>query len=698
MDYDNAFSEEDVCHPNANSSSEENSSDVANDNKRKRRRGRDAEFYATKRIRKRQFGDDDSDSDEAAPSSGGEQEDAVAGPASGSGGGANNGLPPGFGASDLLPPGFGVSDLPPGFRAGTTTKGGGKGASAAGAPKFVKSQGASAERTSEDAHQEFPGSFPNNKRDEGAFWEDPFEAHLEQKRKQKQQREEKAREQTKSRQVILHGLVNAAHLNGKIGYVGDDVAFGCSAASETVDQELRISVMIRGGPSTQSWEEKKVRKANVKLLHTNSVGRIRDLQGAKELNGKLCQIGNYNLEAGRYDCLLLKPAPVGSEGELEVKRIKDANLEVVRNYDPILLPEKGSTKCAISRAFVEKEFDVVMKNLSAATSSSSSSRSAPRTFGDLPYPALVRLKDLADALEDSAGPAATGVQSAATFDGLMSDLPTTSSRPVFEQLIHAQDHGGPRRHASGAPLLKPKIVLVSLGRFEAAGQPSAPQVGRGSGAGSAGAVEVLVGRMKALLKKLCEKYRAAIGSAEQAEQQVHFLFPHLAVKRFPLLRQLLAQYWPCYVKSCSEVIVLAADDADEGGGGGSSRGGSAAPAFTSAWQRLDLILAEKLGKTVYRIRGGESGCAVADDRSGTSGGTAEDSASFLYSNKKAVVVVPDPAQGMVANAVSEAHLKEFAGRNGWTEKRTVAEIASEWAVGSAAGGANQAVKLEIYDW
>lgn len=107
--------------------------------------------------------------------------------------------------------------------------------------------------------------------------------------------------------VMLHGLQKAPSLNGRLG----------TMQSGRADQAAgRVSVFLKG-----SGEEKKVRVENVLELETGKLGRLKGLQGAPELNGALCEFGDYDLAAGRYTIVL--------EGG-EQKKIKRENLEVVR--------------------------------------------------------------------------------------------------------------------------------------------------------------------------------------------------------------------------------------------------------------------------------------------------------------------------------------------------------------------------------
>mmetsp|Transcript_37514 Transcript_37514/g.74451 ORF Transcript_37514/g.74451 Transcript_37514/m.74451 type:complete len:469 (-) Transcript_37514:22-1428(-) len=108
--------------------------------------------------------------------------------------------------------------------------------------------------------------------------------------------------------ACLVGLQKAAHLNGQVGTVAGPVD-GATG---------RCFVLLKDGTV------KSLRQDNLRVVLTGAIVRVKDLQSATELNGKLADCGGFDAATGRYDVMI-------SDGD-PPKRIKEENLELVRRF------------------------------------------------------------------------------------------------------------------------------------------------------------------------------------------------------------------------------------------------------------------------------------------------------------------------------------------------------------------------------
>ncbi|CAL1140292.1 unnamed protein product [Cladocopium goreaui] len=114
--------------------------------------------------------------------------------------------------------------------------------------------------------------------------------------------------------VILQGLSKAPQLNGRTGTV---------AAS--VDGATGRCQVLLADNSVKS-----LKVENLREVLTGAVVRLKGLQAAPELNGKLAECGELELTSQRYSVTL-------ADGKETIKKVKEPNLEVVGRY---LQPKK----------------------------------------------------------------------------------------------------------------------------------------------------------------------------------------------------------------------------------------------------------------------------------------------------------------------------------------------------------------------
>eukprot|EP00927_Polykrikos_kofoidii_P050154 TRINITY_DN44081_c0_g1_i1.p1 TRINITY_DN44081_c0_g1~~TRINITY_DN44081_c0_g1_i1.p1 ORF type:complete len:596 (-),score=112.02 TRINITY_DN44081_c0_g1_i1:43-1662(-) len=111
--------------------------------------------------------------------------------------------------------------------------------------------------------------------------------------------------------VCLHGLQKAPDLNGQTGTVEGplDGATG------------RCPVLLGDG------SVKSLRIDNLREVLTGAVVRLKGLQAAAQLNGRIGECGKLDLASGRYDVVMTAEASGAPP-----KRVKPANIEFVRRF------------------------------------------------------------------------------------------------------------------------------------------------------------------------------------------------------------------------------------------------------------------------------------------------------------------------------------------------------------------------------
>lgn len=109
--------------------------------------------------------------------------------------------------------------------------------------------------------------------------------------------------------VCLHGLLKAPQLNGKTGLIVSPVD-GATGRCQVLLEDMTV---------------KSLRQDNMREVLTGAVVRIKGLQSAAELNGKLAECGILDLKTSRYSVHL-------ADGLDTEKRIKPDNLEMVRRF------------------------------------------------------------------------------------------------------------------------------------------------------------------------------------------------------------------------------------------------------------------------------------------------------------------------------------------------------------------------------
>lgn len=108
--------------------------------------------------------------------------------------------------------------------------------------------------------------------------------------------------------VCLVGLQKAPHLNGQVGTVAGPVD-GATG---------RCPVLLKDG-TVKSLQPDKLR-----VVLTGAIVRVKGLQSATELNGRLADCGGFDAATGRYEVMI-------SDGD-PPKRIKEENLELIRRF------------------------------------------------------------------------------------------------------------------------------------------------------------------------------------------------------------------------------------------------------------------------------------------------------------------------------------------------------------------------------
>ncbi|CAD7933072.1 unnamed protein product [Amoebophrya sp. A120] len=567
------------------------------------------------------------------------------------------------------------------------------------------------------------------------FW-DPIEEEKEKKRRKKEEKllhEKHTSGIGEGKKVMLHGLLNAKHLNGVMGYVAKDVMLNgedlhmTNGTSNQQEQQNRVSVLLM----TANHEEKKIFPKNLLEIHTDSIGRLRNLVSAHNLNGLLVQVGKFDLQTARYEVLVLPHAE--KTIELCVKKIKPENIEIVRKYDAVLLPKfrrqeqvKGKNapttatttstttphKITVSPGFVETEIDGKISN-----TKSIAVELKPKCVKileqmekiGLPLPQLVRLEDLKKATLPSSEQK-EGSPPAAFF---LDTVQTVSSRNLIKQAAEEQ-HASTR--TTGAVDTKTgshqiRIVGVSLPRYEVCAIQKPTK-------------EEDVAGLKAIFHDLCTEYEKACGifttSTTEQNSNVFFFFPHLAVKPFPLLKQLLCQYYPCFLpKLCTEVIALGVQPCSTSSAATTepTNNKSLTQLLSCAWVRLDLLLCQYYNVTVYFVKEKKHNQTLnkVDETSTKAPSPIRfnlDSANFLFSETSLKQHVKSPTSGMVVsgsygslNPVFGTFLSGSANNTStpggsFMEKKAVAEYAS-WcfdAVCSRGAGSNLEPTVAVEMW
>eukprot|EP00929_Paragymnodinium_shiwhaense_P101339 TRINITY_DN64351_c0_g2_i1.p1 TRINITY_DN64351_c0_g2~~TRINITY_DN64351_c0_g2_i1.p1 ORF type:complete len:537 (-),score=149.40 TRINITY_DN64351_c0_g2_i1:65-1675(-) len=111
--------------------------------------------------------------------------------------------------------------------------------------------------------------------------------------------------------VVLHGLLKAPELNGQVATIEGPVNLVTS----------RCPVLLSDG------SVKSLRPDNLKEVLTGAVVRLKGLQAAAELNGRIGECGKWDFKSSRYDVYLADEADGAAP-----KRVKEANLDFQRRF------------------------------------------------------------------------------------------------------------------------------------------------------------------------------------------------------------------------------------------------------------------------------------------------------------------------------------------------------------------------------
>ncbi|CAD7938225.1 unnamed protein product [Amoebophrya sp. A25] len=520
------------------------------------------------------------------------------------------------------------------------------------------------------------------KREEAAFEDDRRDvswdpiAEERAKKKQKVFEQLKKKEQTSGvtgshglAKVQLHGLLKAPSLNGRLGWVSRCL-FDAAVGEDSTTKEERLSVTLLAGTGTggisstgnanaNANEVKSLLPKNLVEVRTGSLGRISGLEGARELNGQLCQYGAFHVEAGRYDVVLADGA---------IKRIKNTNIELVRNYDHLVLPKL--------KVLEEQQSSATKKGGSSSSTTSSSSASyviAPKEAqaldglraienNGLPVPQLVKLEDLLKAV--AAVPAGGSSSSATGSDSCshlswLEKLPTVSGRALLnnstDSSTSAMTSTSPDQNNTSSSSTTQRVVFISLPRHALC-----------TSGGVSSAAEA--NKLRLALQKLALEYKRLFNTTIEKNsapaddgQDVYFLFPHLAVKSFPILQTLFLQYYPCYLRLCREIVFV--DHTSSSAAGADTSSTSPSSSLHHAWTRIDALLASQflVGVPLYHC--------VADKHDKISLGGGES----LLSTKKNDVVVPKPEDGNLVRQPPEQKraVVDYSKVYGWKDSLKV---------------------------